>query len=194
MLTNFENDVAKAKLIVGILRAAGYDAHIVGGALRVLALGGSTQDVDIAVIVDEYGEAQAFARDIGHILFSPMGYHFSMQHCKIGYESLNGFLADWRYENVNVIAYDKAVVSDVYGLVSAFDLNINQWYYDDAGVLHNDHFDPVTKLVKVNPERDNDFQMKRLDDRVTRFKDIYPELDWSEVDAQRPFDKLEGLL
>ena len=39
-----------AKSMCGVLRAAGYDAHIVGGALRVLAVGGTTFDVDIAVL------------------------------------------------------------------------------------------------------------------------------------------------
>lgn len=179
--------VKNAQAVCGILKdGAGYDAHIVGGALRVAALGGTTRDVDIAVIVSDVQEANALSNDLS-ILLRPLGMCFELQHCKIGYESLNGFLADWRCDAINIIAYDKAIVRDVQGLVGAFDLNINQWYLDEGGELRNHFYDPETKLVKVNPERDNDFQNFRLEDRVTRFKADYPHLDWSEVDAQRPF-------
>lgn len=171
----------KALLQVGILRAAGYDAHIVGGALRTLALGGVTQDVDIAVILP-FDELWALRNDVD-VLLSPLRMYFDLQHWS-GYDDNKGFLADWRENSadINIIAYDNEHYKDVGELVSKFDLNINQW---DAVSEHDHELNNaymVGDKVMVNPDRDHDYQTNRLADRIRRFKDAYPMLDWSDVD------------
>lgn len=168
----------KAIKQVQVLRDAGYDAHIVGGALRVLALGGTTSDVDIAVLIpfeltwELRADVDTLLRDQSYVL-----QHWS------GYEDNKGFLCDWRSaSDVNIIAYDNAHYPDVGSLVGKFDLNINQFLTvldQDYTTLHNPYL--ADGVVRVNPERDNDYQTDRLATRIAKFKDIYTDLDWSNV-------------
>lgn len=165
---------------VGILRAAGYDAHVVGGALRVLGIGGETSDVDVAVLCTPE-EAPSLHNDTS-ILLGFMDYqlcHWS------GYTETVGFLADWRSSKapINIIAYDINYYETASGLVKRFDLNINQFEpiaCHSDGII-NQYFDGHN--VKVNPERDHDYQTDRLADRIKRFSSIYPDFNWSNLDA-----------
>lgn len=62
---SFNEQLKRAELLAGILAdGAGYEAELVGGALRVQALGGETGDFDIAVIVDDSDELEAL-RGVG---------------------------------------------------------------------------------------------------------------------------------
>lgn len=183
----FDKQLERANRILGLLRdGAGYNAALVGGALRVQALGGTTNDFDIAIIVADRDEAEALNKDVCQIVLPKLGWQFLLQHFSSEYEDAqNGFVADWRFEDINIIAYSEDKVSDHTDLINKFDLNINQWYLDDEGVLQNDHYDPVTKLVKLNPYRDGLGHISRLTDRIQRFQKLYPELDWSEIEARK---------
>lgn len=169
-----------ADTIAGVLNAAGYPSQIVGGALRVLALGGTTSDVDIAVLVEDFRDSENLQADL-RILLKPLGYHFSLQHSTGGYAGNDGFLADWRSGDINIIAYTTEVYTDFNQLIGKFDMNINQWYYNAEGMLANAHYSHVNRKVKVNPLRDKCTRLGRLDSRVARFKADLPHLDWSAV-------------
>ncbi|MEG7613883.1 hypothetical protein U2053_14665, partial [Listeria monocytogenes] len=72
MTFNLIETVAKAQHVVGVLKAAGYtEAAVVGGALRTLALGGETQDVDIAVICEDTYDYECLTNDL-RILIQPI--------------------------------------------------------------------------------------------------------------------------
>lgn len=188
---NYNGTMTKAHFVVGILRAAGYDAHIIGGALRVAALGGITNDVDIAVLVDGFNEGQLLNKDTG-IVLRKLGYPFELMH-STPYTNTNGFVADWRFEDMNLIAYNSNVFSTVQDLVKSFDLNINGFYLNEDGFLQNDLFNSVSKQVIFNP-----FDATLTHDpikaraRVERFRKEYPELDWTAVDAM--FNNSKGNL
>ena len=193
-MSDFNNQLKRAELLVGILNeGAGYNAHLVGGALRVQALGGTTGDFDIAVIVESQEELEALNRDVTCILCPKLGFPFIVQHYS-PYMDNGGFLADWRYEDINIIAYDKTCYNDVYDLVNSFDLNINQWYRDSEGNLVNDHFDTSTNVVQINPKRDGRDQVNRLKDRIERFRLTYPELDWTCIDNRRIEHPIYGVM
>lgn len=177
---NLIETVAKAQHIVGILKAAGYtETSVVGGALRVLALGGTTQDVDIAVVCEDLYDYECLCRDL-RILIQPLvEEHIEHVHDKSGYGSQDGFFGDFRLGNINVIAYDQVYYEGIDGLISKFDININQWYVDEHGLLTNEYFDGST--VEINPERDECHREGRLEERIKRFKADLPHLDWSGI-------------
>lgn len=172
--------VDQASTICDMLNAVGHKSQVVGGALRVIALGGTTGDVDIAVLVEDFRDLDNLESDL-RILLNPLGYRFSLQHSTGGYEGNDGFLADWRSGDINIIAYTTEVYTDFKQLIDKFDMNINQWYYNGEGMLANAHYSHVNKKVKVNPLRDNCTRLGRLDARVARFKADLPHLDWSGV-------------
>ncbi len=183
MSIDLQATLASAKTIVGVLDAAGYKAHIVGGALRVLALGGETSDVDIAVLCDDFGDFDDLHNtitDIQTTLLLALGFKFDLKHQSVAYRDTE-FLADLRSDNINIICYAGWKVPTVKDLVDGFDLNINQWYFDEDGELVNHHF--VGNAVHINPKRDNPEQVNRLAERIARFKELYPTLDWSAVNA-----------
>lgn len=171
--------VDQASTICDMLNAVGHKSQIVGGALRVLALGGTTGDVDIAVLVDDFNDFSNLQTRLWTSI-KIAGYDFQLQHSTGGYAGNDGFLADWRSGDINIIAYTTEVYTDFNQLIDKFDMNINQWYYDDEGDLVNDHWSYTTNKVKVNPLRDNCTRLGRLDARVARFKADLPHLDWSE--------------
>ena len=169
-LGSYLND---ASLWVNHLNALGHDeVGIIGGARRVQALGGSTTDIDIAVIIEPC-KLYELRRDLESTSFQLQ--HFSP------YEDSEGFFADWRSGSINIIAYDAETYSSIQDLIGRFDLNINQFYVDTNGNIQNDYFDGST--VKVNPKRDHQHQTGRLDSRIRRFQDLYPELDWSSLNV-----------
>lgn len=182
MTFNLIETLAKAQHAVGVLKAAGYtEAAVVGGALRVLALGGATQDVDIAVICEDTHDYECLTKDL-HILIQPIiGERVIHCHDKSGYGSTDGFFGDFRLGNINVVAYDRSTYEDIGELISKFDMNINQWYIDDHGLLENDYFDG--SKVEINPHRDSCYKEARLDDRIKRFKESLPNLDWSGINV-----------
>lgn len=170
---------------VAVLRAAGYDAYIVGGVLRAVMYDGSTSDADIAILINSCSEEMALHKDMS-ILFQ--ADHFVLQHGAQGaseYTENRGFLADWRSANtdVNVIAYHRGVYPNINDLVAAFDYNINSWYLDP----HKNPVNPMVngrdrnQVVKVNPLRDPIYQEKRAAERLARFRADLPKLDWSNV-------------
>lgn len=192
---NFNEQLKRAELLAGILsNGAGYNAALVGGALRVQALGGETSDFDIAIIVDGNDELEALHRDVTRIVCPKLGFNFQVSHYSEYGNSGNGFLADWRFEDINIIAYDIDVVSDIDDLIGKFDLNINQWYRDEDGNLVNDYFDKSTGVVQINPHRDGLGQINRLKDRIERFKIIYPELNWTAIDNRRIEHPIYGVM
>lgn len=182
MTFNLIETVAKAQHIVGILKAAGYtETAVVGGALRVLALGGTTQDVDIAVICDNQHDYNCLVSDLRILIQPLLGEHITHCHDKSCYGSTDGFFGDFRSGYINIVAYDKGSYGDIGELISKFDLNINQWYLDDHGLLENDFFDG--SVVEINPYRDGCYKEQRLDARINRFKADLPKLDWSGVNV-----------
>lgn len=173
--------IGSAETISSILKGAGYKTQIVGGALRVLALGGTTGDVDIAVLIDNWDELEKLKADL-RILLSPFSYNFELQHCSGMYSDTDGFVADWRCGDINIIAYNNDVFDNGFkSLIGMFDLNINQWYLTDCGNLANDFYNPKDGKVLVNPERDGGGRVNRFGERITRFKSDLQHLDWSEV-------------
>ena len=159
---------------ITVLRALQYEPHLVGGVLRVAALGGTTADVDIALIVDHRDEVIMATLD-------RLGYNVQhMQDSKYANDT-NGFLADYRKGDVNIILYSAGVYSGIRDLVASFDLNINKYYLHD-GVLCNDHFDGEFIIYTENSHH------KRHLERITRFRCEYPDLDWSQPTAE--FTKL----
>lgn len=181
-MSDFNNQLKRAELLVGILRAAGYDAHLIGGALRVQALGGTTNDFDIAVITSHEEARENLNRDLVHIVAPRLGMPFELQHLDENpyNDDVSLFIADWRFEDINVIAYNQDVADNVADLVNTFDLNINQYYIDEDGVLCNDAFKGV--YVELNPKRLG--HNPHIVERVARFKEQYPTLDWSSVDVK----------
>lgn len=177
---NLVAELERAKTIKGILKGAGYNCEIVGGALRVLALGGSTQDVDIAVIVEGGWEYHALVADM-RILLRPFAPCIQHSHDLSGYSSNDGFMGDLRLGNINVIAYSKDTYPNIDALIGKFDLNINQWYIDSDGNLENDYWCPNRQQVKINKYRDSCHRIGRLDERIARFKQDLPHLDWSKL-------------
>lgn len=191
---NLVDELAKATHLVEVLKAAGYtECAIVGGALRVLALGGDTQDVDIAVICDDIEDYNNLAIDVNILLSRIAHAPFDHMHDKSGYGSTDGFLGDWRSGVINIVAYKKSDYFNLMELVNRFDLNINQWYLDNDGDLRNDFYDPDTGVVEINPLRDGEYKLERLTDRIERFRKTYPELDWTKVNARRKVNKLFGM-
>jgi hypothetical protein len=193
-MNDFNEQLKRAELVTGILaEGAGYTAQLVGGALRVQAIGGTTNDFDIAVIVEDSDELDALHRDLTQIVLPKMGLQFHVQHYS-EYGDNEGFLADWRFEDINIIAYAGWVITDHTELVNKFDLNINQWYKNDEGDLVNDHFNKETGLVQINPYRDGLGHIVRLKDRIERFRGIYPFLDWSDIDSRKIEHPIYGVM
>lgn len=153
-----------------ILDDSGYIVGIVGGVLRSIALGGTTHDVGIAVLVAPTDFAN-LVHDINKQLPD-----FQVQHiCNNEYAKNQGFLADWRSGDVNIVAYSLDAFATLPELISSFDLNINMYYMDSADNICNDHFDGHTVTYNQNP-----LHLPRPE-RVARFKVEYPHLDWSNV-------------
>lgn len=190
--------VDQASTICDMLNAVGHKSQVVGGALRVLALGGTTGDVDIAVLVYGFNDLENLSTRL-RTSIKIAGYNFVLQHSTGGYAGNDGFLADWRSGDINIIAYTTEVYTDFKQLIDKFDMNINQWYYNDAGMLANAHYSHVNRKVKVNPLRDNCTRLGRLDARVARFKADLPHLDWTCADEtlaiiKRGDEAMEALL
>ena len=165
-----------AQCIVGVLRAAGYDAHIVGGALRVLAVGGSTSDVDIAVLTT-VKESQLLHKDT-QILFKFAGLNFHLQHC-MAYAGACGFIADWRSGDINIISYDKETYPTVESLVQGFDYNFNMYLLNSDSTLRNVSLQGNDR-VYLNTNIASHHNIDRvMNERTPRFKEMLGHLDWS---------------
>lgn len=160
LAATLENDSA-------VLRTLDYEPHLVGGVLRVAALGGSTKDVDVAILSHQSNTLHGVLERLGYV----------QQHSADSkYGLTQGFVADYRKDDINIILYNPDVYSDIEELVSTFDLNINKYYIAD-GVLCNDHFDGCTVLYTEHSTH------QRNIDRVNRFRQEYPNLDWSLVNV-----------
>lgn len=165
------NLTSTAQSDIHILRATNYEPHLVGGVLRVAALGGVTADVDIALIIDHQDEAIK-------IILERLGYTVQhVQDSKYANET-NGFLADYRKDDINIILYSAIVYSDVRELVSSFDLNINKYYLQEDGELCNDHFDGTVVVYTENSNHERHLE------RITRFSAEYPNLDWTQPKSE----------
>lgn len=184
--SEFTDTMCEAKLVVTILEKFGYVSSIIGGALRVAALGGTTQDVDIAVLVDGVEGLSTLEKEVDQILNNIpwCGEEFQYSHAR-SYSDSDGFLADWRSGKINLIAYNTNCYPTIKSLVDQFDLTINQWYVSPTTGVTNDHlkYDYGTPVVEVNPKRDCQGHTLRLSDRIQRFKLIYPHFNWSKVDV-----------
>lgn len=162
--------------VIDQLKAVGIEATLVGGALRAAALGGTTNDYDLVI----FGEREDFFSIDTEI--ERLGFR-NQHHDE--YCNNEGYVADWRKDDINIIMYDSCKVADWYDLIEVFDLNINQWYINEAGELENDYYDSETKLVTINPFRDGLGHAERLTQRIERFRSILPDLDWSEIEKRR---------
>lgn len=168
--------LAHAKSICGVLRAAGYDAHIVGGALRVLAVGGTTSDVDIAVLGTQR-ESALLDADL-RILFKTA--QFRLQHTQT-YSSRCGFIADWRSGDINVICYDTDRYSTIDELVLGFDYNFNMWLLSEHGTLRNP-FSMDNTVVTLNTNIATHHNLDKIKfERTPKFRAMLNHLDWSAV-------------
>jgi len=178
--------MCEAKLVVHILEKFGYMSSIVGGALRVVALGGTTQDVDIAVLVDGTEGLSTLEKEVDQILNNIpwCGGDFEYSHAR-SYSDNDGFLADWRSGQINLIAYNSNCYPTIRSMVDQFDLTINQWYVSPTTGVSNDYlkYDNGKPIVEVNPKRDCQGHTIRLSDRIQRFKRIYPHFNWCKVDV-----------
>ena len=168
--------LTRAKWICGVLRAAGYDAHIIGGALRVLAVGGTTSDVDIAVLGTQ-GESALLHEDL-RILFKTE--QFKLQHTQT-YSSRCGFIADWRSGDINVICYDTDRYDTIDELVLGFDYNFNMWLLSDQGTLRNP-FSMDNTVVTLNTNIATHHNLDKVKfERTPKFRAMLNHLDWSAV-------------
>lgn len=173
---NISTVLGLAKLVVGVLRGAGYDAHIVGGALRVLAVGGSTSDVDIAVLTT-LEEFQSLHKDT-RILFKFADLNFHLQHCR-AYAGACGFIADWRSGDINIISYDKEAYPTVESLVQGFDYNFNMYLLNADDTLRNVSLQGNDR-VHLNTNIASHHNIDRvMNERTPRFKEMLGHLDWS---------------
>lgn len=155
-------------IILELIRSAGYKAYVVGGCLRAHVLGGVSNDIDIAVL--------GSVEDILLInnLLDTQPVHARMS---TSYVDLDGYVADWRlHSDINIVLYCVKRFPDVQTLTSDFDLCINAWYLDTDGVIRNHHF-KATEPVKTLGSRSYFRELQR----VQRFRNEYPHLDWSEV-------------
>lgn len=158
---------AEAEHTLLTLAALHYEPHVVGGVLRVEALGGETKDIDIAVILHRAEVKAAIS------IMERLG--FEVQHEQSSaYTEQTGFFADLRSGNVNIIIYDAGMYRDVQQLVKSFDLNINK-YYENAGTVLNDCFDG--EFVEYTASSQHVFKPER----IVRFRDEYPALNWCRV-------------
>lgn len=165
------NLLEKVQADKDVLEALQYTPHLVGGVLRVAALGGTTADVDIALIVHHND-------DVIKTVLERLGYTVQhIQDSKYANET-NGFLADYRKDDINIILYSSMVYSDVCELVSSFDLNINKYYLQEDGALCNDHFDGTVVVYTENSNHERHLE------RITRFSAEYPHLDWTQPKAE----------
>lgn len=173
---NIHTVLQGANMSVGILRAAGYNAKIVGGANRVQVVGGYTSDVDIGVLCTKE-EVSLLKKDL-HILFSAIGIKWILKH-ESAYEGSSGFLADWRVGDLNLIAYDSALYPNFDTLVLGFDFNFNMYLQDKEGLFYNPS--GHTK-VWLNPNiADHHNKSRVVEERYLRFRAMLAHLDWSEV-------------
>lgn len=170
------NIPAHVQFIIDNLKWQVIDATLIGGALRAAALGGDVADYDLAIFGtrDEWYQYTGILQELG----------FQECHHDL-YGDNEGYIGDWRLNDINVIMYDQSKVFDVQELIGCFDLNINQWYIGEDGELENDFWYEDTKLVEINPYRDGLGHMERLTQRILRFKEQLPQLDWSAIDKRR---------
>lgn len=168
MKTNRELRVL-ADTVIAHLEAIDYLPHLIGGLLRVEQLGGVTNDVDIALLI-EPSDFENVKQDMATKL-----PHFELKHeCDSPYARTAGFFADYRWDDVNIIIYNSHMFNTVNDLVDSFDLNINK-FYEYEGKTYNRRFDGTTVLYNQHP-----LHLPRPA-RVDRFKAEYPHLDWSQV-------------
>lgn len=157
----------QAAPIIKSLTTLKFQPEVIGGVLRVEALGGSTKDIDIAIRVTP--EDYAWARKV--LLVA--GYE--VQHaCNTEYAKGLGFFADFRKGDVNVIVYNRNLYPTHASLIESFDLNINK-YYEEAGRLRNDCFDGTVVLYSAHH-----LHLPRPE-RIERFRSEYPHLNWEAV-------------
>ena len=165
--TNVHLEMQRAAFVLGV------DMELVGGALRDAVLGGEVKDYDL-VFVGDREQMYQYMYKLGELGFEPC--HHSE------YASDEPYVFDMRKGAINIIMYDESVVADIEVLISKYDMNINQYRLVD-GQLVNNYFDGST--VKINPYRDALGHTTRLSARVERFKEKYPNLDWSVVDGMK---------
>ena len=157
----------QAALIIAVLQGFHFQPHIVGGVLRAEMLGGTTKDIDVAVLVGE--------QDITAIksLLERFAYVCAHEN-ESEYTEQSGFWADYRLGDVNVILYNSQTYRTLDALVSSFDLNINM-YYERGGSVLNNYFDGTVVTYT------HDIKHAQKPERIARFRREYPELDWSQV-------------
>ena len=178
-----------AKGICKTINELGYEAYVVGGALRTMMFGGYTSDVDIAVLCN--------VGDVDKIRSRSLRLsQFEVQHDR-EYSSADGFLADYRSGDFNIIFYDLTVYPNVESLLGRFDLNINMLYMgcNDSSInsftpeiikatQNVDYYHDVL-TVMFNPLRQDEFYRERSTKRIERFKNSGMKgLDWSVIESQ----------
>lgn len=150
-----------------MLRSTGAHAYLAGGALRDLVLGEKPNDYDVFVISESPEETDNLHTEL--VLSG-----FVQQH-SASYDS-EGYLADYRNGDVNVIIYANTLYKNIVELVEGFDLNMNMFLYDDIEEIEVQNVVGWTpdKPVKVH----NRHKSMRVNDRIFRFKQRYPNLKW----------------
>jgi len=164
-----------------IQEQTGFTTGVVGGLLRCIKLGGTTNDIDIAIILPNPDLLRAI-----HLLLRLRGYvGRPIRNTETTYRGSTYYVGDWRKDiddgyNINIIAYVPPYMMSIRELVRNFDLNINTWFLDSDGMIYNDLFSMRAKYVAVTPHRRIDTSVNR---RIQRFKQMYPQLDWSGLDS-----------
>lgn len=155
------------------------DATLCGGAIRDLYLGGMVSDWDIFVVIGS-GDHDA----VSNLFYAANAQGYEVQHAHAnGYiEGSDGFIADFRKDDFNLIVYATSDHEDVLDLVNRFDLNINAWAYvptdEDYPIQNTADWDDSQPVEALDTSRDI-----RALVRVPKFKSKYPTLDWSSLDA-----------
>lgn len=153
-----------------LLRSRNIYAYLAGGAVRDMVLGHTPKDYDIFIISESPDETlvmDSLIRELG----------FEQQH-QASYDS-EGYLCDYRKDSVNIVIYSDHLYFGIGGLVLGFDLNLNMWLYDD---VEEDELQNLANWSPNDPiEVKNRNKSLRVQARITKFKERYPELDWSRV-------------
>ena len=181
------------------LHEAGYAAHLVGGAVRDLLLGGRPKDFDIAT--------DATPEQVKHLFRNCrlIGRRFRLAHVVFGREivevaTFRGSSDDGSGDR-HVVDGGRIVRDNVYGSIEEDavrrDFTVNALYYNIADFSVRDYVDGFADLETRTMRLIGDPQQRYREDpvRMLRAVRLAAKLDFTIAeDAQAPFAELGGLL
>ncbi|UAW09899.1 tRNA nucleotidyltransferase [Acinetobacter phage APK77] len=159
------------------LKESGFIAAVVGGFCRHKMYGTGTEDIDVAVLVENIDDVETLQTEFGIPAHSN---HILARAEKSLYEGHTGFVSDWREGNINIVAYDKYHYRTIEALVESFDFNFNMWYITEDGKLSNPNSYVADRKVVFG----NAIGSRPSIARMARFAKEFSDWDWSLADAQ----------